>query len=685
MVTDVIDVATEVTVPRRELWDLLLDADSYARLFPGIGACEPMSSATGIRLHLRLGTETSEIRTLDVTLIPGREPEALELRCAELDASASVRLLEHGDGTQVRVACVAVDRLHPALDSVSDSVVQEWIRAGLQRMADIATGAPTATVVKVEGTGIRSQAETVRQVLSTGVMRTVRPDIAMRQLAELNTWGFTLAGGYASAAAHSPRRTALIDDGGVRTFAEVHQRSARLAGALAAAGQGAGTTIGVLSRNSAELVEILVAATKLGVDMVLLNTGMAAVGIAEVAEIHRFAAIFAEPALAELLRYLPDQVPHYATGGPAPAGWRGTVSALIDSGAPYSTKPRQPGQLIVLTSGTTGCPKSAKRPHPKGFGPVVSLLSRIPLQMNAIMLIPAPLFHTWGLAALQLSTALRSTVVLAQRFDAEDCLRLVAAHKVTTLIVVPVLVNRILALPPEIRARYDTSSLRVVLSCGAPLSGATVTSFRAAFGEILYNIYGSTEVSWAAIADPGDLRIAPTTAGKPPSGTRIAILGPDRRPVPVGVVGRIFVGNQLLFDGYVDANAPEAVDDMLDTGDLGYLDAAGRLFVAGREDEMISSGGENVFPRPIEEALAYLPQVFDVAVVGVPDREFGQRLAAFIVKYPDSGLDEHMVRAYVRNRLGRFAVPRDVTFVDALPRNATGKILRNSLTGPPGS
>ncbi|MBF6150398.1 AMP-binding protein, partial [Nocardia nova] len=165
---------------------------------------------------------------------------------------------------------------------------------------------------------------------------------------------------------------------------------------------------------------------------------------------------------------------------------------------------------------------------------------------------------------------------------------------------------------------YDTSSLRVVASCGAPLAAHTVLGFMDAYGEILYNVYGSTEVSWATIADPADQLAAPTTAGTPPLGTKVAVLGPDHRPVPVGATGHVFVSNHMLFDGYVHSAPPDEADGMLDTGDLGYLDATGRLFIAGRDDEMIISGGENVFPRPVEEALAYLPQVREVAVVGVP-------------------------------------------------------------------
>jgi acyl-CoA synthetase (AMP-forming)/AMP-acid ligase II len=171
-----------------------------------------------------------------------------------------------------------------------------------------------------------------------------------------------------------------------------------------------------------------------------------------------------------------------------------------------------------------------------------------------------------------------------------------------------------------------------------------------------------------------------TLAGRPPLGTRIAILGQSGDPLPVGAVGRIFVGNDMLFDGYTNAASPAIEDQLMDTGDLGYLDASGRLFVAGRDDEMIISRGENVFPRPVEEAIARLPQVADVAVVGVPDSEFGQRLAAFVVRTEGASLDEEMVRGYVQNRLSRFSIPCDPIFVNQPPRTATGKILKRHLT-----
>ncbi|MCM6778176.1 AMP-binding protein [Nocardia sp. CDC159] len=651
-------------------------------MFPGIGACEQVDGdGAPPTLRFRVGSG-SEIRTVDVRLVLGRAPDRLELQCTTLGSFASIRLRGDGDRTRITVTYFAPGRVHPALTTLTNAQVTEWTLAGLRRLADVPGGAATSMVVNGEDSPMRLQAEVMRQMVTTGVVRTYRPDRGLKQLGRLAKWGFTLAGGYAAAAAYAPHRPAIVDDRGSRTFAEVHSRSHALASALHEMDIRTGDAIGLLSRNHAEMVEIMIAAGKLGVDVVLLNTGLSAGSIEEIVERNRPAAVFADPELEELIHYLPPELPRFTTVGRPPDPSRATVEDLIATGTTDFRRPPRPGRLIVLTSGTSGSPKGARRPHPKGFGTVAALLSRIPMQMNEAMLIPAPLFHTWGLGALQISTPIRATVVLTERFDAEECLRLVAEHRITTMIVVPVMVNRILDLPTAVRARYDTSSLRVVASCGAPLAGAAVLRFMDTFGDILYNVYGSTEVSWATIADPSDLRISPTTAGRPPLGTKVAVLGPDSRPVPVGATGRIFVGNHMLFDGYTDAAPPGEADGMLDTGDVGYLDATGRLFVAGRDDEMIISGGENVFPRPVEEALSHLPQISEVAVVGVPDREFGQRLAAFVVKRDGFGLDPDMVRNYIRHRLGRFSVPRDVTFLDALPRNATGKILKRTLIQP---
>jgi acyl-CoA synthetase (AMP-forming)/AMP-acid ligase II len=284
-----------------------------------------------------------------------------------------------------------------------------------------------------------------------------------------------------------------------------------------------------------------------------------------------------------------------------------------------------------------------------------------------------------------MAIALRATMVFRRRFDPEGCLRAAADSRATALVAVPVMLQRMLQWRDEAGADKvpDLSALRVVAVSGSALPGGFATRFMDAFGDVLYNLYGSTESSWVTIATPEDLRRHPDTAGTPPPGTRLAILDERGRPVPPGTVGRIFAANELLFAGYTSGATKEMHDGLMSLGDLGRIDERGLLFVHGRADDMIVSGGENVFPGEVEDALSELPQVAEVAVVGVPDDDFGQRLAAYVVLGPGEELTADEVREHARSRVARFAVPRDVHFVDALPRNATGKILRNALSAPP--
>jgi acyl-CoA synthetase (AMP-forming)/AMP-acid ligase II len=288
--------------------------------------------------------------------------------------------------------------------------------------------------------------------------------------------------------------------------------------------------------------------------------------------------------------------------------------------------PARHGHVVILTSGTTGPPKAATR-RESDLGTPLAVLDRIPLPVRGVTLIASPLFHSWGYLHFGLASAVSATLVLRRRFDAEDMLATVARDDVDTLVVVPT----ILELPPATRRRYDTSSLRVVVVSGAALQGDLATRFMQEFGEILYNPYGSTEVSWAAIATPADLRLAPGTVGRPPRGTRVAILDELGRRLPAESRGRIFVGNRMAFDGYTDGGGRQLIGGLLSTGDVGHIDDAGRLFGEGREDEMIVSGGENIFPSEVEDVFALHPCVAEVAVVGVEDEHFGQRLRAYVL------------------------------------------------------
>ncbi|WP_308208413.1 AMP-binding protein [Paractinoplanes aksuensis] len=358
-----------------------------------------------------------------------------------------------------------------------------------------------------------------------------------------------------------------------------------------------------------------------------------------------------------------------------------TSTDLIATAGPTASTgsirpPARPGRTIVLTSGTTGTPKGAQRPTPSGFRPLCSIIDRIPLHAGVRMHIAGPLFHTWAYAGLQMALALRATLVLRRRFDPADVLETVATHNCSALIAVPVMIQQIMEQP------YRPVPLKVVAVSGSALPGGLADRFMDRYGDILYNLYGSTEASWASIATPADMRAAPGTAGRPPYGTRVEAFGEDGRPVPRGTTGRLFVGNEMLFEGYTNGAEQELRDGLLAIGDVGHLDEAGRVFVDGRQDDMIVSGGENVFPSEVENLLADLPQVLEVAVIGVPDDKYGQRLAAYVVLRADATLSVDDVRDHVRRHRARFSVPRDVVFLPELPRNPTGKVLKRSLPAP---
>jgi acyl-CoA synthetase (AMP-forming)/AMP-acid ligase II len=336
---------------------------------------------------------------------------------------------------------------------------------------------------------------------------------------------------------------------------------------------------------------------------------------------------------------------------------------------------------VILTSGTTGAPKGAARKQPDSIAPAAALFSKIPLRARQTTVIAAPLFHSWGFAHFTLGLALSSTLVLRRKFDPEETLRAVSQHRASTLAVVPVMLQRILELGPSTIARYDTRCLKVIAVSGSALPGELATRTMDTFGDVLYNLYGSTEVAWATIATPEDLRAAPGTAGRPPLGTIVKLLSADGHEAREGEGGRIFVANEMTFDGYTGGGGKEIVEGLMSTGDVGHFDEHGRLFVDGRDDEMIVSGGENVFPREVEDLLAEHEDIEEAAVVGVADEKFGQRLKAFVVARNGTHLSEDAVKDYVKANLARFKVPREVVFLSELPRNATGKVLKRELKG----
>jgi acyl-CoA synthetase (AMP-forming)/AMP-acid ligase II len=529
---------------------------------------------------------------------------------------------------------------------------------------------------------IAGKLQTVATLAGVGIIRPQRPDRLFHAAAALIRWGATPAAGYKAAASRYPDGQALIDESGALTYREVHERSNALAHALAAEGVAPGSRIGIMCRNHRGWVLAYVAANKLGAHALFFNTAFSGPQMADVAQREDPVAIIFDEEFAGVLEDASRGRKRFIAWHEPDTDVRDdrTLDELIAGGDVSDlSPPREQGKALILTSGTTGTPKGASRKQPQSLDPVAALLEKIPLKARERTMIAAPMFHSWGFAHFTLAMGLCSTVVLKRRFDPEATLSLTARHQCTGLVVVPVMLQRILELDDEVLRRYDLSRVKAVPVSGSALPPAISERWMDLFGDNLYNLYGSTEVAWATIATPEDLRAAPGTAGKPPRGTRVRIVDHDGHDVPPGKTGRVFVGNDMNFEGYTGGGGKEELGGLLSSGDVGHFDDGGRLFIDGRDDEMIVSGGENVFPREVEDLLARHEAIVEVAVIGVADDEFGQRLKAFVVPREDADLGEDDVKGHVKANLARFKVPREVEFLDSLPRNATGKVLKREL------
>jgi len=524
----------------------------------------------------------------------------------------------------------------------------------------------------------------LKVLVDAGVIRPIRPDKLVRVAVTMARWGKGHAAGYIVSAIIAPRSYAILDDLGTLTFEEVNSRTNRLAHSLSDAGINEGDGVAIMCRNHRGFVESTVAVAKLGAHALYLNTAFAGPQLTDVVKREKPVAIIYDEEFAGLLQEAGKRRKRFVAW--QDQGERKTadpkLSDLIEAGLDeLPVPPERPGRVIILTSGTTGTPKGVSRPLPDSLDPAVALLSKLPLRAGRVTSVAAPLFHSWGLAHFTLGMLLSSTLSLTRKFDPERCLAEIERTQAEALVVVPVMMQRILELPVEARRKYDTSSLRVVAASGSALPGDLASRWMDELGDNLYNLYGSTEVAWATIATPEDMRTAPGTAGRTPRGTVVKIYDEKDQEAPTGETGRIFVGNDVLFEGYTGGGSKDVIAGLMATGDVGRLDAAERLFVEGRDDEMIVSGGENVFPQEVEDLLVSHDGVTEVAVTGVDDEKFGQGLRAFVVPADDASPGEDELKQYVKSNLAGFKVPREIRFLDELPRNATGKVLKRELAG----
>ncbi|MGI8505590.1 MAG: acyl-CoA synthetase [Solirubrobacteraceae bacterium] len=528
----------------------------------------------------------------------------------------------------------------------------------------------------------------------SGLVRPELPHRVAQMLLAFERYGM-LAGAVTIGAIRNGDRIALRDERGDVTFKELDQRSNALANAWLERGFEPGGGIAILARNHRGFLDAVFAAAKCGARIVLLNTSFAGPQIREVAGREGTDLLVYDDEYEGMLEGI--EPPHgrwrawteedraaadraEADREADRAGADDTIEALIQGG---STKaPPKPGtgpKIVILTSGTTGTPKGAPRSEPRSLSIVGGLLDKVPFRAREVTELCVPMFHALGFAHMALGLALGSTLVVRRRFEPEATLDSLERNEATALIVVPVMLQRIIDLGEDVVERHDTSALKIIFVGGSQFGTELCKRALRAFGPVVYNLYGSTEVSYATIATPADLAEEPGCVGGVVRGSIVKILDDDGEEVTQGETGRIFVGNSGQFEGYTGGGSKELVKGLMSSGDVGHFDRKGRLFIDGRDDEMIVSGGENVFPGEVEELLTGHEAIEEVAVIGVQDEKFGQRLKTFVVLRDGRQLTEDEVKGLVRENLANYKTPREVVFIDELPRNPTGKVLKREL------
>jgi fatty-acyl-CoA synthase len=533
--------------------------------------------------------------------------------------------------------------------------------------------------------GVRAwtELEYLRLCVGSGVVGIDPPATLLSAGSSLLKYGVLPAALSLSAARYGDR-AAVIDELGALSYRELDDRSNRLANQWRIRGLRSGEGVAILARNHRGLLDAVFAAAKCGARIILLNTDFGGPQLQDVARREGVDLLVYDEEYESILGSLSP--PRGAYRAWSEAGNTSGLESLIAAGSPDA--PPAPGtgsKIVLLTSGTTGTPKGAPRPEPRSLEPLGAILSRVPFRTREVTECPAPLFHTLGFAMAMMAIGFGSTLVIRRRFEAAAVLDSMARHRATTLIAVPVMLARLAELDPAAFARKDLSALRIIFVAGAQLGADLCRRVTAIFGPVVYNLYGSTEVAYATVATPRDLAAEPGCVGKPVLGAVVKILDEAGRELPRGETGRIFVGNAIQFEGYTGGGGKERVRGLMSSGDVGHFDSAGRLFIDGRDDDMIVSGGENVFPAEVEELLNAHSDIREAAVIGVPDDVFGARLKAFVVTGEDAQLTEDEVKSLVRENLARYKVPREVVFLAELPRNPTGKVLKRVLQGLQGS
>lgn len=485
----------------------------------------------------------------------------------------------------------------------------------------------------------------------------------------------------------TPHRIALIDDDGELTYRQLRENSRSLARHLIGLDLDE-IRIGVLARNGRGIIYPLAAKGYAGAGIYLLNVGSSPEQLTGCIEENGINVLILDDEFLDRLdpAVVEKQGVHVIVGHQSREHEEHiTLRDIV--GRPWVTGdvalPTLPkhGPIVLMSSGTTGIPKGVMRPEPKLPLVLAGMLKKVPWRSDIRVQIHASLFHTWGWSAINIALAARATIVTHRVFDPEQVLRDIDTHDLEAMVTSPVFLKQILEVPDN--EKYDTSQLEFIVSSGHSLTPHLVELAVERFGPILCNVYGSTELTLASVASAEELTADPTTSGKVAIGTQLKILDDAGRELPTGEIGQIHLRNSTTLTGYTNPDIPvNRVGDLVCIGDLGYLDEAGHLRVLGRVDDMIIVGGENVYPRSVDEVLDAMPGVADVYSGGVADDTTFRRVATWIVREDSargSALTAAAVRDHVRDNLAEHSIPRDVHFVDELPRNATGKVVPRLL------
>ena len=546
---------------------------------------------------------------------------------------------------------------------------------------------PAQALGKVQQLAERGSAELhyLQKMISSGAFGLEPPQNLAALVADVRRWG-EIGMIPALNARKTPHRTAIIDDDGSMTFAELNDATNAVANGLLAMGVRGGDGVAILARNHRWFLIANYACGRVGARTILLNTEFSGPQIRDVSAREGAKVIIYDDEYADAVKLAETSIGKLralSTNPDADTPSGSTDETLAELIARSSTDPApkatKRSSLIILTSGTTGTPKGANRHAPPTLAPIGGVLSHVPFKAGEVTSLPSPMFHALGYLHATIAMTLGSTLVLHRRFKPATVLADVATHNVTAIVVVPVMLSRMLDALEAMDPKPDLSSLRIIFVSGSQLGAELATRTMRDIGPVVYNLYGSTEIAFVSIARPQDLKKNPATVGPIIRGVKVKILDEHGRELPRGEVGRIFVGNFFPFEGYTGGGSKEVIDGLMSSGDVGYFDDDGLLYVSGRDDEMIVSGGENVFPAEVEDLISGHPDVIEATALGVEDKDFGQRLRAFVVLKENAELTEDAIKEYVRDHLARYKVPREVVFLAELPRNPTGKILKREL------